>query len=92
MKRDTGGPAFPRPGYYPDMENTAREDFNEKFAHRSEPQEGMQLRDYFAAAALTGTLAYQGHGARQITPQEAAMEAYAMADAMLAERSRKDSP
>ena len=50
---------------------------------------GMTIRDYFAAAALTGTLAYQGSGTRQLSPQEATMEAYAMADAMLAERAKK---
>jgi hypothetical protein len=42
--------------------------------------EGMSLRDYFAAKSLPG---YIQHG---YTPEGAAEKAYAVADAMIAER------
>lgn len=45
---------------------------------------GMSLRDYFAAAALQGMLAYGKTGPMKV----AALECYQMADAMLAERER----
>lgn len=46
--------------------------------------EGMSLRDYFATAAM------QGMAAREIcgTPVERAEAAYAVADAMIAERTK----
>jgi hypothetical protein len=81
--RNDGGPAFPRPisedrssGDLPDGNRMVRE------------QGGMSLRDYFAAAALTGILAQ--------TPKadhasEFARQAYVCADAMLSERE-KDRP
>ena len=47
---------------------------------------GMSLRDYFAAAALTG-LAPRLRGG-EYYPIDAAAEAYRVADAMLAERGR----
>jgi hypothetical protein len=48
-----------------------------------EPQGGMTLRDYFAAAALQGMLAYeQGTGASS----DYAKWAYEYSDAMLAAR------
>ena len=51
--RDDGGPAFPRPGYYPDdpadrLEPAERQD------HSNSPQTGLSLRDYFAGQALAG--------------------------------------
>ena len=46
--------------------------------------EGMTLRDYFAAAALTGTLA-SGSG---VSSADLAKSAYEDADAMLAERQK----
>jgi hypothetical protein len=42
------------------------------------------LRDYFAAAALQGSLAYKG------TCHQAGVAAYEMADAMLAAREREN--
>jgi hypothetical protein len=45
---------------------------------------GMSLRDYFAAAAMTGLLA------RDTVVQKAASLAYAYADEMLAARERKE--
>lgn len=48
---------------------------------------GMTLRDYFAAKAMQGLLAQSCGTALGSDPIHAAQYAYAMADAMLAERS-----
>ena len=47
---------------------------------------GMSLRDYFAAAALTGLLANPGYN---LTAKIASEEASLQADAMLAERAKE---
>ncbi len=51
---------------------------------------GMTLRDYFAAAALTGHLAYSPEGtvATNLKPEVAAADAYKFADAMIAARDK----
>ena len=55
---------------------------------------GISIRDYFAAKALTGMLAYShvnpssGNYHENCTPAGVAMDAYALADAMLAERAK----
>jgi hypothetical protein len=64
-----GGPAFPRTG---------------ADGHTS-PQIGMTLRDYFAAAALTGLMA-DGGGASW---DDDATHAYLCADAMIKAREAK---
>ena len=46
---------------------------------------GMSLRDYFAAKAMQGLIAYEGDSERF---QGIAREAYAQADAMLEERNK----
>jgi hypothetical protein len=51
---------------------------------REHPVEGLTLRDYFAAAAMQGIMA-SGSGA--MVRDHAAL-AYALADAMLAERAK----
>lgn len=51
---------------------------------------GMTLRDYFAANALQGALAYPGCFIRDYHITEYAEFAYKIADAMLAERSKGD--
>lgn len=55
-------------------------------------QEGMSLRDYFAAAALTGLLASHAHpqsqGPCQATAEQHAKVSFEIADAMV--RSRKE--
>lgn len=53
--------------------------------------DGIELRDVFAAAALTGLLAMYAHPQSTGTPEASriAVEAYGFADAMLAERLRK---
>ena len=61
---NTGGPAFP----------------NEGFNGWGKPQEGMTLRDYFAAKAMQGLM-----DAAMPMP-EIAQAAYQMADAMLKAR------
>jgi hypothetical protein len=80
---NNGGPAFPRP-------------FSGNNTHQP-AQVGMTLRDYFAAAALTGFIANQqaaaavvkaassAHGANRVFSETA----YDLADAMLAEREKK---
>ncbi|HOW49901.1 MAG TPA: hypothetical protein PLB26_19845 [Rubrivivax sp.] len=52
---------------------------------RTRQDAGMSLRDYFAAKALAG-IASTYH--ENWTPESAAKNAYELADAMLAERSR----
>lgn len=49
---------------------------------------GMSLRDYFAAKALAGILAYGRDGGPNVY-SNAAVDAYDFADAMLAERARR---
>jgi hypothetical protein len=79
-KIDDGGYAFPR---------AATETNNPNMFF--EPQEGMTLRDYFAAAALQGWLASwpeQGtpHPSENYNALNVANLSYRMADAMLAAR------
>jgi hypothetical protein len=49
-----------------------------------EPWDGMTLRDYFAAKALQGWLA----DGLDTDPENAAEQAYAIADAMIAAREK----
>jgi hypothetical protein len=53
-----------------------------------DPRIGMTLRDYFAAAAMTGCLA-GCNKAYPLNPEIAAEYSYRQADAMLAERGRQ---
>ena len=50
-------------------------------------EEGMTLRDYFAAKAMQGNMANHNYVVTEW--QNAAEDAYSMADAMIAERNRK---
>jgi hypothetical protein len=53
----------------------------------AENEHGMTLRDYFAARALQGFLAYAAHKGIYIPPDdELATSAYQLADAMLKAR------
>lgn len=71
---NTVGPAFPFPAYtYPNGEINHGED-------------GMTLRDYFAAKAMQGLLSDSNVKAR---PLDFAIRAYAMADAMIEHRSKE---
>ena len=53
-------------------------------------QEGMTLRDYFAAAALQGILAGRSPETARFTDDGIVSGAYRMADAMLSARQRKE--
>ena len=64
-------PAFPRSGFY-----------NDGGHHDNEPQDGMDLRDYFAAVALQGILSYNA----ELSYADAAKDAYKYADAMIEAR------
>lgn len=83
MSKD-GGPAFPLPiGYVPAVNV---EEWNRA-------QSGMSLRDYFAAAALQGMLAYcgderSGSHHNNNTPDGVALMAFEYADAMIEARSK----
>lgn len=68
-KKDDGGAAFPCI-----WEGTTRGDAS-----------GMTMRDYFAAAAMTGIIS---HPTNQGVASFFAKNAYAIADAMLAERAK----
>lgn len=83
MSKDTGGPAFPA-GEWQETRNG-----NSVYVGN----EGMSLRDYFAAAALQGWLASFGPQHDHPTSvslgaKRQAQMAYEIADAMLAERSK----
>ncbi len=71
MSKPDGGPAFPREDYQGD---------------NAPGQSGMSLRDYFAAAAMSGLLSWTPEGDSKI--QDCAWDAYRYADAMLAEREK----
>lgn len=75
--KDDGGPAFPREDYQ---------------LERAPGQSGMSLRDYFAAAALTGFASQSFSMFGDTTPtyvSGVAKFAYEIADAMLAARKAK---
>lgn len=81
-----GGAAFPRPistDGIPGHDSAAiyREGDNIEFSHA---QDGMTLRDYFAAKALQGLLASDPYDAPLLVE-----DAYRYADAMLKEREAK---
>ena len=70
-----GGPAFPNDSMYTNQTE------NGEFI--SVKDGGMSLLDYFAAAALTGLMAFKD---AQDNPSKAAVWAYDMGAAMLGER------
>ena len=73
---DTGGPAFPFPPYeYSDGDLNPGND-------------GMTLRDYFAAKAMQGFAARDVFDNGIATPYQRARLAYIEADAMLKERKQ----
>lgn len=77
-KTKDGGPAFPLPV----------EDDRDCFSMANSGYGGMSLRDYFAAKAMQGQLAYGK--CNDMSTDGVAAFAYAYADAMLAARSRND--
>lgn len=82
MSKDDGGSAFPESVRSTDLAGNPIAII----------KNGMTLRDYFAAAALTGTLA-SGHrsGAEYgfMTNSNIAEQMYSIADAMLKERAKE---
>lgn len=79
--REDGGQAFPRPKFWPADGDPDRD---------GHPQGGMSLRDYFAAAALTGILSNLSEMRKDVVSDlpRFAKDVYQMADAMLAERAK----
>lgn len=78
MKQD-GGPAFPCDWHNSGDQNNAE----------SVPLSGMSMRDYFAAAVLSGAIASSSASERGAFSKNAwAKSAYEYADAMLAERTK----
>jgi len=75
-----GGPAFPIEADY------VRNDEGDGYKMNVEHSPGMSLRDYFAAAALTGMCANSLHNDATFT--ENAEDAYNAADVMLKARER----
>lgn len=90
MSKPDGGPAFPEPGVW----DGDRNQVNPVGAYYDAG--GMSLRDYFAAAALTGLFAAQikphelSAAEKEMTPAQVfAWRAYAFADGMIAERAKQ---
>jgi len=87
MSKETGGPAFPT-----QINNSGITPIKGFNGEEIKPQTfsaypGMNLRDYFAAKAMHGTMAAMDSGERNYTPPETIAEsAYRLADAMLAAR------
>lgn len=73
-EKKTGGPAFPTDNEHQTGPHTYH-------------SEGMTLRDYFAAKALTGIIASSPNAGSEHIPV-AAKTAYAIADAMLKAREQ----
>lgn len=79
MKTKDGGPAFP---------GSVSAD---EYGGLNHGTPGMSLRDYFAAMALQGILAFCPEGCdQQMKGPMAAADAYAIADAMLLAREGKE--
>jgi len=81
MKTDDGGPAFSRTAYI-------ERDVRGNITSEVEAQDGMSLRDYFAAQALAGLIA--AHTGEMSLPvaNHAARDAYEFADAMIVARRK----
>ena len=73
---DDGGPAF------------ARDSHMDKQIGLYVQQQGMSLRDYFAAAALQGLIASRGSLSTRFLAEDDASYVYEIADAML--KARKE--
>lgn len=81
MTKDTGGPAFPTQGY---DHGAAMNGIGVTVTDN----EGMTLRDYFAAKAMQSILISPDAQIRSAPDETHAQWAYLMADAMLAERDK----
>jgi len=84
-KIDDGGPAFPQANPLVSMDPKTFE------VHRIE--DGMSLRDWFAAMAANGYIsACTGEDVSFPKPEAVAPYAYAVADAMIAARKQETKP
>lgn len=85
MPIDNGGPAFPRPASIDPTSGTLPE--GDRLVN---DQAGLSLRDYFAAAALPTMCVgmYKLPYTAAECEAKAAVAAYAIADAMLAQRTK----
>lgn len=87
--KDNGGNAFPSkfevegPNFDPIKGKKIEVGHTETYI-----QMGMTLRDYFAAKALQGMLAYPHVGITEIMDASYARHSYELADAMLKERAK----
>jgi hypothetical protein len=88
---DTGGPAFPTPGW-----QVKRYDKGEEYLETEHAIEGMTLRDYFAAKAMVALMSTPEMLSGLLKNEDAAGAAslvaqasYEQADAMLAERANR---
>jgi hypothetical protein len=77
VEKETGGPAFPTDFIQHPQDGDILMDANS----------GMTLRDFFAAAALTGLIAKEGVGGEAEAGEDAA-RAYMYADAMVEARKK----
>ncbi len=75
--------AFPRTGFWPSQQGGDIDSIRERQIAATEPQDGMTLRDYFAAAALTGMLSHL-----QAIPKKCVDVSFEIADAMLKAREQ----
>jgi hypothetical protein len=76
MKNTYNPPAFSKSAFYHDAGGC------------DEPNEGMTLRDYFAAKAMQGMVTEDHDSYKDSTIETLAKGAYRIADAMLKERSK----
>ena len=72
FKIDSGGPAFPRTGFYPETNYADIEHIRELIPTVTEPQAGMSLMDYYIGQALQGILANSGTFGRGLPPMDRA--------------------
>lgn len=82
MKTTTGGPAFPVECHWNGVELSGKQT-----GSNVGWEMGLSIRDWFAAQALTGIIAFPIPGQEKI-PENAARDAYMFADAMLKARSQ----
>ena len=82
MSTPDGGPAFPRTSVNGDPFGVGED--------KQHSREGMSLRDYFAGQVLAGVFSAMANPQMRTPPQprETARDAYAFADAMLAQRAK----
>jgi hypothetical protein len=79
-QKNNGGPAFPRAGFLSGIETP--EQLIAQYENM--PQQGMNLRDYFAGKALSGLLAHEKSSSWEA--YEVAGDCYGYADAMIKAR------